>query len=400
MKDILITRGVKGETRVVEIEGKQKDNGGYVINRTTYQYGGKKTIQPEISITAGKAKRTIEEQYNLEYNSKVKSYLDKGYKKLPETVDINNNEQIKQFVLDNMGDGVTDSNGFKKHMLAKQADSVATKTFDAIPFWYGSRKIDGQRLSLYWNGNSIETASRGGQKFYSLEHLTKHPKLIAFFQKHPDYVLDGELYKHGMALQQISGLARKEKEQAPILEYYVYDIMDDTLTFRDRLDILNQIKEELNLGFDPEREWNDDDLKIQMVPHEKVSGWLNCEKLHDRYVAEGWEGLVIRDPDAFYTYGGRTKAMIKIKKYAEETYTVVGKEAGLRGSEDMVFIMQMKDGRTFKAKPFGDRAQKQEYWDNFETTYKGHKGDCKYFYYSNDGIPLQPSFKAFRWDLE
>jgi hypothetical protein len=91
--------------------------------------------------------------------------------------------------------------------------------------------------------------------------------------------------------------------------------------------------------------------------------------------------------------------MIKIKVYKDDCFKVVGKEAGLRGSEDMVFIMQMEDGRTFKAKPFGDREQKEEYWNNFEEKYEGHIGECKFFYYSDDGIPLQPAFKAFRDDL-
>ena len=122
-------------------------------------------------------------------------------------------------------------------------------------------------------------------------------------------------------------------------------------------------------------------------------------KLHNQYVSEGWEGLVIRDPDALYRPNGRTNDMIKIKIYKDDCFRVIGKEAGLRGSEDMVFIMEMPDGRTFKAKPFGDREQKEEYWNNFETHYKGHIGECKFFYYSDDGIPLQPAFKAFRDDL-
>ena len=66
----------------------------------------------------------------------------------------------------------------------------------------------------------------------------------------------------------------------------------------------------------------------------------------------------------------------------------------------MVFILETEEGKQFKAKPFGDRNQKMEYTDNFEKLYKGHLGDVKYFYYSDDNIPLQPSFIAFRFDLE
>lgn len=399
--DILLSKDVKGKIRVVEIDGYWDDvNLGYYITRTTYLYGGKRSPQPNIFIEKGKAKRTVREQFDLEYAAHCKKYLDKGYKKFPSNLDINNPKQVQTFISEVLPSGVTDANGFKKHMLAKQADSVATKTFDSIDYWLGSRKIDGLRLSLYWQDDHIETASRGGQKYFSIDHLTTHPKLIEFFKRHPDYVLDGELYKHGLTLQQISGLVRKEKEQSPILEYYIYDIMDDSLVFRDRLTLLKEIKEELNLGFEPEKIWEPEELKLQMVPHEKVSGWLNIEKLHNKYVREGWEGLVIRDPDRPYTYGGRTRDMIKVKMYRDDCFKVVGKEAGLRGAEDMVFILQMKDGRTFKAKPFGDRAQKQEYWDNFESIYKGHLGECKFFYYSDDGIPLQPTFRAFRWDIE
>jgi len=397
--DTLVTRDSKGKIRVVEIDGRWDDETRcYHIYRTTYQYGGKKTEQPVITIDRGKAKRTVTEQFKLEYNSHIKRYTDKGYKLLPKEVE--GKEALEAYMQEIMPDGVTDANGFKKHMLAKPADSVATKTFDSIPYWYGSRKIDGVRLSLYWQDDHIETASRGGQKYTSIDHITKNPKLIEFFKKHPDYVLDGELYKHGLTLQQISGLARQEKQQSPALEYYIYDLMDANQTFEDRLEVLESIKEELNLSFEPEREWEEGDLKLQMVPHEKVTGWLNIEKMHNRYVKEGWEGLVIRDPSKKYTYGGRTKDMIKVKMYKDDCFTVVGKEGGLRGAEDMVFILVTKDGKTFKAKPFGDKATKQEYWDNFETTYKGHIGECKFFYYSNDGIPLQPSFKAFRFDIE
>ena len=165
--------------------------------------------------------------------------------------------------------------------------------------------------------------------------------------------------------------------------------------------IANELKEYgSEISWEPDRIFKENELRIQFVPQVEVSGWDNMMKLHNEYVSEGWEGLVIRDPERPYKPNGRTNDMIKIKVYKDDCFKVVGKEAGLRGSEDMVFIMQMPDGRTFKAKPFGDREQKQEYWINFEEKYNGHIGECKFFYYSDDGIPLQPAFKAFRDDLK
>ena len=91
--------------------------------------------------------------------------------------------------------------------------------------------------------------------------------------------------------------------------------------------------------------------------------------------------------------------MLKFKKYKDSCFTVVGIEQGLRPFEDMVFVLVTKEGAEFKAKPMGDLAQKIEYTKNFESKYLGKIGECKFFYYSEDGVPLQPSFKAFRDDL-
>ncbi len=172
-------------------------------------------------------------------------------------------------------------------------------------------------------------------------------------------------------------------------------------TFYDRLQILNEIKEELNLGFDPYKEWNNGELQLQMVPQEKVSGYDNIMELHNKYVEEGWEGVVIRNPDKVYGFGKRTNDMIKIKRYKDSEFSVIGYELGLRGIEDMVFICETPNGKPFKAKPMGDKLTKEEYVENFDSKYKGNVATVKYFYYSNgndevNGVPLQPCLIAFR----
>ena len=201
----------------------------------------------------------------------------------------------------------------------------------------GNRKIDGVRCSFYWKDGEVRTASRGGGDYDASTSFMRHnPKLIQFFEDHPDIVLDGELYEHGKSLQQISGAARLEKDTAGMewLEYYIYDVMDSTKIFEERLDVLHDIANELGLSFNPERNWDEGDLKFQMVPQEKVVGWANIQKLHDKYVSEGFEGIVIRDPAKVYNFGGRTNAMIKVKMYKDAEFKIVGYEDGLR-PEDM-----------------------------------------------------------------
>lgn len=396
---ILVSKDNKGKIRVVKIDYHWEDeNHGFIIQRWTSQYGGKVTTQPDIWIYKGKANRTVSDQVKLEFNSHLKKYKDKGYKELPVDIDINDSKAVAQFVKEQMADGVTDSNGFRKHMLAKQADKVATSVFDKLPYWYASRKIDGVRCSFYLKDGVIVTASRGGNSYnYSTQHFITNPEFIKFFEKHPDIVLDGELYKHGKSLQQISGAARMEKNAVDCdwLEYYIYDVMDGSKTFEERLDVLDEITEELHLGFEPNRQWEKGDLQIQMVPQEKVVGWLNIKALHDKYVEEGFEGVVIRDPSKVYNYGGRTNAMIKVKEYKDAEFRIVGYSEGLRPIEDMTFVCQTEDGIEFEAKPMGSREVKQDYFDNMDFIL-GQMATVKYFYLSDDGCPLQPVLKCIR----
>ena len=400
----LISKDSKGKIRVVEIsyEGNETTR-IYTIYRYTGQFEGKMTKQPEIIVDKGKATRNIHEQVELQFNALVKGYKDKGYIELENEIDNYNSEELYQL----LGESPTGSNGVVKPMLAKQADKV-TKTTIFNKTWIASRKIDGLRCIIYLGDDGkLHTSSRGATNYDSaMFEILTHPALIKLFKNNKGLMLDGECYHHGYTLQQINSIARTQKvaKELEVLQFYWYDIVDLNNPFKSRLTKMKSIAEELKeygseIGWDPDRIFKENELRIQFVPQIEVSGWDNMMKLHNEYVSEGWEGLVIRDPERPYKPNGRTNDMIKIKVYKDDCFKVVGKEAGLRGSEDMVFIMQMPDGRTFKAKPFGDREQKQEYWINFEEKYNGHIGECKFFYYSDDGIPLQPAFKAFRDDL-
>ena len=400
----LISKDSKGKIRVVEIsyEGNEATR-IYTIYRYTGQFEGKMTKQPEIIVDKGKATRNIHEQVELQFNALVKGYKDKGYIELENEIDNYNSEELYQL----LGESPTGSNGVVKPMLAKQADKVTnTKIFNKE--WIASRKIDGLRCIIYLGDDGkLHTSSRGATNYDSaMFEILTHPALIKLFKNNKGLMLDGECYHHGYTLQQINSIARTQKvaKDLEVLQFYWYDIVDLNNPFKSRLAKMKSIAKELKeygseIGWDPDRIFKENELRIQFVPQVEVSGWDNMMKLHNEYVSEGWEGLVIRDPERPYKPNGRTNDMIKIKVYKDDCFKVIGKEAGLRGSEDMVFIMQMPDGRTFKAKPFGDREQKQEYWINFEEKYNGHIGECKFFYYSDDGIPLQPAFKAFRDDL-
>ena len=399
----LISRDTKGKIRFAIIDyelinPKDKQNRYFVIHRTTGQYGGKRTSQPDVIVDRGKATRNLWQQVELQALHLVKEKKDKGYREItkdPEEYMISELEGILGYI-------VTNQDNVPKPMLAKQVDKVTnTKIFDKE--WYASRKIDGLRALIYMGTDGeLHTASRGATNYdAAMYEILSNKTLIQIFKENSGLIMDGECYHHGMSLQQLNSVARTQKTAVDyeILQFYWYDIIDTNSTFDERWAYMNDIKDQYNLSFDPSKEFTDKELRIQFVPQVLISGYDNMIKLHNDYVEEGWEGLVIRDPDKVYRPNGRTNDMIKIKVYKSEDFLVTGYELGLRGSEDMVFICQTKEGKEFKAKPLGDRLQKEEYVENFDSLYKNHIGECKFFYYSDDNVPLQPCFKAFRDDL-
>lgn len=399
MIKFLLGKASTGKFRVAYVELIDWDDeiGGFSIKRTYGQLHGKMTEAPLVVISHGKVNRTAREQAQLQFNAKVKEYLNKGYKELPKDPETYTESELSEIY----GDVKTRGEGIIKPMLAKQADKVAKKTFDKD--YYASRKINGTRCLIYYKDGDVKTAPRGATNYdIAIYHIITHPSLVKFFENHPDVILDGEIFVRGLPLNRISGICRSQAtvDDGKELQFYWYDIVETDKPFTERLELISNYAKELQLlPFDPERKNNDEDLAIQVVPHIQISGYDNMKKLHDEYVSDGWEGLVIRLADSVYKPGSRGNDWIKIKQYFDSTYKVIGYELGLRGSEDMVFICEMKDGNTFKASPMGNRATKEEYIQNFDSCYKNQLGDCKYFEISPYGIPQQPKFIAFRWDL-
>jgi ATP-dependent DNA ligase len=401
----LLGKASTGKFRFVQVtwdeEWKEPEH-GFLITREYGQVRGKATKSPDTWIKVGKAGRSHREQTILQFNSFVKGYLDKGYIEVEKHPNEYTNEELASL----FGEVKTNQAGVIKPQLAKQADKVTNKKiFDKD--WLISRKLDGVKALFYYKDGEIHTASRGGEHYdYSTKHIRTWEPLVKFFEANPTIILDGELFVRGKTLQQISGAARMEKNayDCEWLQYWVYDCY-----FTDNPDMIaedryNFLEKEFCLKFGifkyntPEDDENKD--VVRLLNHNYVSEWNNMKELHDEWVVEGFEGAVITDPTKPYKPGSRCNNLIKIKQYKSEDFVVVGYKLGLRGSEDMTFTCLLEDGRTFEAMPCGDRATKAEYVENFDNKYKGHKAECTFFNYSDDGIPTQPKMRIFRFDLE
>lgn len=380
----LVTRNARDKVQVVITELEQNGN-TFVIKRTTGQYQGKMTDQPELTIERGKAKRSVLQQAESEYNSIVNKYLDKGYKRL-DSLTTKKFEEISSLEMDTLVPTIkSDTNGNLKPMLAKSSNNCQNSVLNKL--MYCSRKLNGVRCMVKWSGDGVVTISRGG-KNYDVAATKITAELYNYLKENPEIILDGELYHHGTYLQVISGIARLEtwEDRCDILEYWIYDIASDSMVFEKRLEILDELRDTF-----------EGNPKIKVLEHIPTESWEEIQRLHDKWVSEGFEGLVARKPDKVYEFGKRGSTMIKVKQYQDAEFLIVDYQDGLR-EEDFCFICQTDDGKLFSAKPVGTREMKAEYISNIDDII-GKKGVVKYFEISKDGIPQQPVFQAVRIDL-
>lgn len=382
----------------IECDENYEEGVGFTIIRSYGQVGGKTTYGPEIYVPKGKANRTAREQMELQFKSELKKQLDKGYKLVDKHPDGYTIEELRKIYGDiKMREGST-----VKPMLAKKESDVKNrKIFDKE--WYISRKINGVRCLVYFDGKKIKTSSRGSTDYdLAINHIIDHPLMIQFFKNHPNVILDSEIYNHRpeYTLNRISGICRTQKtiNDGKDLELYWYDIVDLEKPFKERFEIMKEYSKELKLTeFDPYRELDENTLHVQFVPHEKVSGFNNMKKLHDKWVSEGWEGAVIRNADSVYKPGSRGNDWIKIKEYIDAEYPIVGISEGLR-EEDMCFILETPNGQQFNCKPMGTREDKQWYREHIDELI-GKNLTIKYFEMSGvkgSEVPQQPIGLAIR----
>ena len=199
----------------------------------------------------------------------------------------------------------------------------------------------------------IKTSSRGGQDYdLATTYIKPDPFLLEVFNKFPNIILDGEIYRHGWNLSTISGLCRLDSidERHKELCFHCYDIVDEESTFNKRFAVLQNLYQL--------RKTNYPESKLVIVEHTIVRSNQEIMAAHNKFVAEGYEGAVIRDPNEVYKCGGRDRRMQKIKIFSDAEFKILGLVEGLR-DEDMCFLMETSDGNQFKAKPIGTREDKQ-----------------------------------------
>jgi DNA ligase-1 len=190
--------------------------------------------------------------------------------------------------------------------LAKEYSKFADYVEDD---WLASQKLDGVRLIIQKRGNDVTYRSRQGKSFTTLDALTSEVRAIQ-----GDVVLDGEvcLVKDGVEdFQATMQEIRRKDHTIENPKFYVFDILTtDEFDSRSSTAVLTErLKRQQFTGKHI--------AKLEQVPVGEI----------DMYTyPKSWEGRILRKNVGYE--GKRTKNLLKVKKFDDAEYEVLGVETG------------------------------------------------------------------------
>jgi len=273
----------------------------------------------------------------------------------------------------------------KKPMLAYP---VSDKPID-----YGNKisiqpKLDGVRCLIQYDAGKVTAYSRTGKEWKNIEHITLN--LYKFFDKHPNVILDGELYNHDLRdnFEKIISLVRKTKptdqdrlDAQELTQFHCYDIIDETLTFEERnYFIIKQVPTSYCVKH----------LKTQAAATESLA-----KVIHQQNLDKGYEGSIVRTNDTYHC--NRSHNLRKFKDFHDTEATITdwvegkGKRVGTIGK----FMAIDADGNEF-GMPVMDKFKYLQ--ENFEEmkTWVGKIATFTYFERTKANSYRHPLFKAIR----
>ncbi len=203
------------------------------------------------------------------------------------------------------------------------------------------RKYDGLRCLKVDIDGEQKLLSRGN-KFYDVKHIEE--ELSEIFPQ--NVMTDGELYIHGVSLQQINSLVKRSQSESQNIEYHIYDIPSDR-PWENRREYLKSIK-------------NTDYIKI--VDTFTVNSMDEIVRLHDQFIQEGFEGAIIRLPDRQYEFGKRSSGLLKWKNFEDKEFKIVGIESGTGKMSDCPIFVCKNDmnDKIFNVVPLGTMEARKE----------------------------------------
>ena len=234
-------------------------------------------------------------------------------------------------------------------------------------------KLNGVRCLAYrLNGHVVLMSRKGKEYTKNLPHIVNALETVL----DDTTIFDGELYVHGWTFQKIIRSVKKLNiNNGHKIQYWIYDIADNNIIFKERY--LNLLKYKQYLSKHT--------FKI-------VKTYLSLEdritEYHDKFVEDGFEGIIIRKMDKVYEFNTRSNSLYKYKRFFDKEVLIVGYKEGT-GIETGCVVWEVRDefGNIFWSRPKGSHKQRR-IWYRCAKRYIGSVLTIRYQELTEANVPV------------
>lgn len=221
-------------------------------------------------------------------------------------------------------------------MLAKAYDNNNNKLFKKVDYYYGQYKINGLRCFISARENqgdmfrpiSLDFQSREGTHWKTLTNLEDYllevlPKDLLYEMVNNDFILDGELYLPGHTVNEINHFVKDAScKENKYLQYWCYDIAIQETIQRSRFVTRDMMLSSFIKRFNTLEEHLSNINRLVVLPNDIIEDDKSAINYRDIFINNGFEGLILRNPDKEYQYGTRNLSMIKFKKSTDGKFVI------------------------------------------------------------------------------
>lgn len=254
---------------------------------------------------------------------------------------------------------------------------------------YSQPKLDGYRMVFNTTSGSPHVTTRTGKEYSIFKETQLYKRLC---EANLDVCLDGELYVHNADFTfERYGVLRKQKnlteEDVTTLneiKYHVYDIIDETIPYSERLEKLRSLPQIEGLCI------------VETVECKKKE---EIDELHGKFVEDGYEGSIVRNKNGVYKCKYRSFDLLKYKDFDDGEYKIVDytyeKDTSNpnntnEGNEKIiVWTCEINSGARFNVQSKGTKEERRVLYKE-ASNYIGKNLWVQHFGLTAEGIPRFP----------
>ena len=237
-----------------------------------------------------------------------------------------------------------------------------------------------------------------GQGFYSRDGKRWNDAVLAHIvPPDTDYILDGELYCHGMSLQRINASVAVSRIEPGVnvefVRFHAFDIVEPKFNALTRMLLLEKI-----LRDDTNR------VGMEMIEWEICKTRIELDACYKAYIEQGYEGQMLKSVFGSYMPQGEkersTMNLQKRKAFLDDEFLCIGRvvsdEGKCKGKLGALKFTTNRGVSFEVGTGFTDEEREEYIKEDYDFR---KKATIKYLNLTDDGRPFNASFVGWRDDV-